>query len=647
MEEQRPIHQKNAVTGNIEANNVDMGDKYYGMQPPDGKCPKELTVNIPKTNPDDIIGREADLEELHTLLNERKKVVVVNGLGGIGKTTLAQVYVEKYYNNYKHIAWVTQTPDGIVNDFINTDGLAKALKVEYVSIEAEQRFRDIILKLKAIEEAPNLLVIDNAVQSLSNYRHSLPGQPNWHVLVTSRELLEEFHTKKLDFLNEEQAIELFKKHYQLRRLSDEEIKELVRLVDYHTLTIEILAKMARVQRYEAGKLMHAIEQDLRAHIAVARQGEQVDKIGSYLNTVFNLSNLTEVELWMMKQFVCLPPEFHTYDLIRELLINEDSPNSEVFAETLSGLTQKGWLLYNTETDSYKIHRIIAEVTKTQHPLVTDDIVDFIFSISEKLYVDQTKDNPVEKFVWIPFGKSILMNFSDDESGKLTQLQGNLAWVLQEVGNYKEAKDLLETAVKSDEQNFGKDHPTTATRYSNLAIVLQDLGDYEEAKRLLQIAVKSGEITFGEDHPTTTTRYSNLAMVLRGLGEYEEAKRLLQIAVKSDEKNLGKDHPIMAIRYSNLAIVLQNLGEDEGAKKLLQIAVESDEKNFGKHHPTTATSYSNLSLVLQKLNKYEDALTFIEKAVAIFKKTLPEGHPYIATVNSNYESIKSDISNQNQ
>ena len=38
--------------------------------------------------------------------------------------------------------------------------------------------------------------------------------------------------------------------------------------------------------------------------------------------------------------------------------------------------------------------------------------------------------------------------------------------------------LLKKAVASDEKNFGKDHPTTAIRYSNLAAVLQDLGDYE-------------------------------------------------------------------------------------------------------------------------------------------------------------------------
>jgi tetratricopeptide (TPR) repeat protein len=75
----------------------------------------------------------------------------------------------------------------------------------------------------------------------------------------------------------------------------------------------------------------------------------------------------------------------------------------------------------------------------------------------------------------------------------------LASVLQDLGDYAQAKILLQKAVASDEKNFGEDHPTTASRYNNLASVLQDLGDYAQAKTLLQKAVASYEKNFGEDH----------------------------------------------------------------------------------------------------------------------------------------------------
>ncbi|HVW58535.1 MAG TPA: hypothetical protein VHC48_00820, partial [Puia sp.] len=51
---------------------------------PPGKAhsPKELTLYMPRTHPDDIIGRETDLSRLYDLLRVEKRVVVVNGLGG-------------------------------------------------------------------------------------------------------------------------------------------------------------------------------------------------------------------------------------------------------------------------------------------------------------------------------------------------------------------------------------------------------------------------------------------------------------------------------------------------------------------------------------------------------------------------------------
>jgi hypothetical protein len=54
-------------------------------------------------------------------------------------------------------------------------------------------------------------------------------------------------------------------------------------------------------------------------------------------------------------------------------------------------------------------------------------------------------------------------------------------VLQDLGDYTGAKELLEKSVASNEKNFGPDHPSTASSYSCLATVLKDLGDYPGAK----------------------------------------------------------------------------------------------------------------------------------------------------------------------
>src|ERR1700733_14946422 len=193
-------NQKNKVGGDIShiAGNVRFGDNDIQIHTDGGPpIPKELTVRVPRLDPQAIIGREADLVKLHESLFTRGQVVVVNGLGGIGKTTLVQAYLTKYYEEYQHLAWVFQGSDNLPGEFVNTAGLIDSLHIESDGRDASQLFAAIVMGLKAIEGKPNLLVIDNAEESLSGYIHLLPGQPHWHLLATSRAAIEGFQPQHL------------------------------------------------------------------------------------------------------------------------------------------------------------------------------------------------------------------------------------------------------------------------------------------------------------------------------------------------------------------------------------------------------------------------------------------------------------------
>jgi len=100
-----------------------------------------------------------------------------------------------------------------------------------------------------------------------------------------------------------------------------------------------------------------------------------------------------------------------------------------------------------------MHRIINEVASLKLKIELEDVIPLAESITGKLYIDQIKDNPVEKFTWIPFGKSILSCFSKDTSAPIAKLQNNLATVLQDLGDYEGAKSLLEKAYKIIKKKF--------------------------------------------------------------------------------------------------------------------------------------------------------------------------------------------------
>jgi tetratricopeptide (TPR) repeat protein len=544
------------------------------------KLPKELTIQIPKINLGDIIGREEEIAELHQSLFENKQVVLVNGLGGIGKTTLSQAYLTKYADQYQHLMWVTVSGTSLESDFINAVLLDKTFGIKTEGKEVTDIFHEILYNLKALETQPNLLILDNADATLISYYDRLPRQPHWHILVTSREHIEGFESKELGFLEPDKALLLFQKH--CTRITDvKAIETLLHTIDYHTLTIEILAKTAQLQRLDIDTLQNAIEKDIRAGVYIKHNNDKIDKVYSYLSSIFDLSNVTDTEAWLLKQMACLPPDFHTYDLIKELICTPESEQAELLPESIESLVAKGWLLKNPEADSYKMHTIIAEVSRRKLEVGINDVEVLLDNVTNKLAIDQTKDNPVDKFQWVEFGKALDNIFGKELLPKVSLLQNNLATVLKDLGEYEKAKILLQKALISAEKNFGEEHPTTAVRYSNLATVLKDLGEYEKAKILLQKALISAEKNFGEEHPTTAVSYSNLALVLKALGEYEKAKILLQKALISDEKNFGEEHPTTAASYSNLATVLQALGEYEKAKILLQKALISDEKTLVK------------------------------------------------------------------
>ena len=613
-------------------------DTVTAVRQPDG-VPKVLTSKLPRLSNSKIIGREEELTSLHLRLFDSKQVLLVNGMGGIGKTTLAQVYVDTYWDEYAHIAWIVHLSDDIKESFINTEGLLDTLSVKNdAGMQSGELFSATISSFNKITDAPNLLVIDNAQASLSEIYEYLPKQPNWHILVTSREIIDKFDVQEIGFLSEDKAIELFLLHYKRNDIPHEKIASLVNLVELHTLTIEILAKSAQRQHFTIGQLEHAIESDLRANVTVAHQGKKIDRITSYLCSIFKMENLSANEMWLLKQFACMPPEYIAFDTAKSYIVPEDSSKQEVFPETIALLCDKGWLLGNSETDSYKLHRILSEVVRKQLTISVEDIAPLLDSITRLLSIDQTKDNPVDKFPFIPYGKSIEAAFTDSDHIKIGELQNNLATVLQDLGDYAGAKELLEKAMTSAEKNIGPEHPETAVRYSNLALVLQDLGDYAGAKELLEKAMRSAEKKFGPEHPTTAVSYSNLATVLRALGDYAGAKELLEKAMRSAEKNIGPEHPATAVRYSNLALVLKDLGDYAGAKELLEKAMTSDEKNFGPEHPATAVRYSNLALVLQDLGDYAGAKELLEKAMTSAEKNFGPEHPATAVSYSNLATV---------
>jgi len=200
---------------------------------PFGTVPKRLT-DFFQIAPEDIVGRTEELQQLRTSLCAGHATALVHGIGGIGKTTLARVYVVRHWQDYRHVVWLTiAAPQSIDYDakqaaadgqfllrdaFLRSAALREHLGVAQ-PVEEALNNKDLDgafqLLLRRLGELPGcLLVLDNANDrgDLQTIRPDLKKLP-LHVLVTSRARPQGWDIVEVNELPVPQAIELFRQHY--------------------------------------------------------------------------------------------------------------------------------------------------------------------------------------------------------------------------------------------------------------------------------------------------------------------------------------------------------------------------------------------------------------------------------------------------
>jgi hypothetical protein len=109
---------------------------------------------------DHFVGREEELAQMREQLpcNDSRKIVVLHGLGGIGKTQLAVAYAKRYRNDYSAVFWLnSKDQDTLKQSFAN---IAKRIFHDRLSS----------MHLKTVAESGDLDEAVNAIKRwLSNF----------------------------------------------------------------------------------------------------------------------------------------------------------------------------------------------------------------------------------------------------------------------------------------------------------------------------------------------------------------------------------------------------------------------------------------------------------------------------------------------
>ena len=104
-------------------------------------------------------------------------------------------------------------------------------------------------------------------------------------------------------------------------------------------------------------------------------------------------------------------------------------------------------------------------------------------------------------------------------------------------------------------------------FSNEAFTLYQQGQFLEAAQKLQDALKAAELSLGSEHIDVAAILRNLAGLFEAQGKYAEAEPFYKRELKIREKVLGPDHPDVATVCENMAKCYRNMGKKDEAEVL--------------------------------------------------------------------------------
>ncbi|HMQ48956.1 MAG TPA: NB-ARC domain-containing protein, partial [Saprospiraceae bacterium] len=371
---------ENVVAGSkIRAKNVDIGNKTIAQQTniktqiiqyPDGKeIPRYLTN--PPFQAEYFIGREKDLQAIEDEYQQHNRpLVLVNGEGGIGKTTLAAKYWYAHETRYKHLAWLFT--DGGIGAALLT--LAPKLQVAFDANDDEKTQLSRMAEAMNNMDKPWLLVLDNAndVADLNRHYAILHQLADCHILITSRTRRSDMATYEVKPLDQDEAMRLFRHYYP--QLADAELPllhDILLAVGYNTLVTELLAKnLAVFNKYSVQYSLEDLLKELQVKGLLALKNKTVKVLyGSdslrteapkdIIAAMYDLAQLDDSERYLLSNLAVLPAENISYTLLSPLL---GVANGDL-DDALSSLEEKGWLEYREADNSFKISPVIQEVTR--------------------------------------------------------------------------------------------------------------------------------------------------------------------------------------------------------------------------------------------------------------------------------------------
>lgn len=614
---------------------------------------RRLSGNLPRPN-EFFVGR---LEEFVSLNQAARtsdsiaSVVLISGLGGIGKTQLTRQYAYAYRDQYPAGAWE-----------INAEGATTLLPL-LGNLGRDPRFRrdgfnltdaarndDRQAGLEVLEELRRrveitstgnargaLLLLDNIDHPglLSNRQLSeLTPEVDLFIIGSTRLGKEDFPYRTwlrfIDLLGlpEPDAIRLIELHATqnnphrfVSQSETEALKDLVKLADGFTLVLEQIAILLVIDpRATAAALLDSLQsspQFLESKITERRINEGVEDAR-------HQSGLLEAVLWEV--FLALADDPDPLGFPR--------PTSwELPDITDLSAAQLAWLVVSLFPATQVVWPWIENVIATLRPdlihpdasglfplhrarkiLETRSLVNFPNN-SEVGTVHRLITSNLEKHVpaqVVKQGCETMLALSDNG------LMGNLP--------LPEATAAFHPTLKKLADSLPSNTEMAMKLRSDAARWLNETGRFNIAITEFKQLLIDQQRILGSKHPGTLATRSNLATALGGAGNTGEATTLFKQLLADEIQLLGPDDPSTFVTRNNLASMLGEAGRIDDAITQFERLIKDQQQILGIDHIETLTTRHNFSSWLGEKGRITEAIEKFKQLFIDQSQALGPDHP---------------------
>ncbi len=347
-----------------------------------------------------VMGREDRIKEVLDAFAEGKQAVVLEGLGGMGKTTvameIARVCEEMGYLKCPQIVRVQElcTDRGGLNTIVSSVAYEKSVYDSLISLPERDKYERKLRALSALPETV-LLIVDNFNNLRSKDLTDILARLKCRLLITTRAHVEidtRFVSRvTIEPLNEGMAREMFEEVYG-KNVSVEGFRPLYEYVGGHTITLCIMAKMIRQHHMSIERLLDEMKDFSKMEAKVDFYHNEYgdsDTVLGHLQNLFSISNFGEGALRILRSMCILGDGLiSSEDLVNALSLTNRNDILE--------LASSGWIEIQSltsggvEQEYLYLHpilsRLVAMLLKPTEETVPE-MINYLIS-----YADKAKDH---------------------------------------------------------------------------------------------------------------------------------------------------------------------------------------------------------------------------------------------------------------